>query len=355
MVLWKKHFPGYLVLLCFLLGGCASTAASALEEYPESPVEVLFGTDRNLTDATEPGKMFGFERGDVSYGVCTVSLPFDHRIGELERPVFKEDSTEHIVLIDVSLYDRQAFFTEVKRFVNRSADKQLLLFVHGYNMTFEKAAHNMAQMVSDLGFEGCPVLYSWPSRGKVSGYPADETSVRWSKNKLKRFLEDIAEMSGAKGIYLLAHSMGNRIVTDAFLELIEERQDLKHHFSALLLVAPDIDSGIFRRDIADSLVRSGSLVTIYVSSEDKALKASHRIHGFPRVGGVEGTPLIVPEIETIDATGVDTSFLGHSYFNRSRSVLSDIYYIINEDLRADERFSLEAVDTTDGRYWRFKK
>ncbi|UZJ37140.1 MULTISPECIES: alpha/beta hydrolase [unclassified Prosthecochloris] len=355
MVLWKRHSPGYLILLCFLLGGCASTAASALEEYPEPPVRMLFGTDRNRTDATDPGKVFGFERGDVAYGVCTVSLPFDHRIGELERPVFKEDSAEHVVLIDVCVYDRQAFFTEMQGCVNRSVDKQLLLFLHGYNMTFEKAAHNMAQIVADLGFEGCPVFYSWPSRGKVSGYPADETSVRWSKNNLKKFLEDIAVKSGSKSIYLLAHSMGNRILTDAFLELIEERQDLKRHFKALLLVAPDIDTGIFKRDIAERLGRSGSFVTIYASSEDKALKASRRIHGFPRVGEVEGIPLIVPEIETIDATGVDTSFLGHSYFNRSRSVLSDIYYIINEDLQADERFSLEAVDTTDGFYWRFKE
>ena len=61
-------------------------------------------------------------------------------------------------------------------------------------------------------------------------------------------------------------------------------------------------------------------------------------------------------IETIDATGVDTSLLGHSYFAATKTVLSDMFYIINQGQRADERFGLEAVMTGDERrYWRFRK
>ena len=189
----------------------------------------------------------------------------------------------------------------------------------------------------------------------MSGYPVDETNVKWSEKNLKQFLGDIAVRSGAENIFLMAHSMGNRALTGAFLELIEERPHLKNRFRALLLTAPDIDAEIFRRDMAESLKQSGALITIYASSRDKALKVSKSIHGYPRVGDAHDIPLIVPGIETIDASSVDTSFLGHSYFNGSRSVLSDMFYILNEELRADERFSLEAVDTTDGRYWRFKE
>ena len=355
MIPCNKYRINIPVLLCFFLSGCASTAIGALEGYPEPPVRVLFATDRNLTNAADFDKRFGFERADVTYGACTVSMPPDHRIGEMESPVFQEDIMEHVVLADISVYDKQFFFREAAGFVDHSAGKQLLVFVHGYNMTFEKAARRTAQIVEDLGFEGCPVFYSWPSRGKVSAYPADETNISWSKKNLKGFLEDLADKSGAGSIYLMAHSMGNRALTAAFMELIRERRDLKRRFKSLMLIAPDIDAGIFERDIAENLVRSGALVTVYVSSEDRALKVSRRIHGLPRVGDIDGFPLIVPGIETIDATSVDTSFLGHSYFNRSRSVLSDIYYIINEGLRADERFSLEPVDTTDGRYWRFKE
>lgn len=356
MISRNRNHTNFLVLLCFLLGGCASTAIGALEGYPEPPVRIFFATDRNLTDAAKLDKKFGFERGKVTYGSCTVSIPPDHRVGELERPVFKQDVMEHVVLTDIVVYDdKQVFFEKTSGFVECFGDKQMLVFVHGYNMTFAETARRMAQMITDLDFDGCPVFYSWPSRGKVSGYPADETNIRWSKKNIKEFFEDIAKCSGAENIYLMAHSMGNRALTDAFLEMIEGQQGFKGRFKSLLLVAPDIDAEIFERDIAESLGRSGALVTIYASSGDKALKISRRIHGFSRVGLVDGIPMIVPEIETIDATNVDTSFLGHSYFNRSRSVLSDIYYIINEGLRADERFSLEPVDTTDGRYWRFKE
>ena len=355
MILWKKNRINLYVLLAFCLSGCASTAVGAFEELAEPPVRIFFATDRNHTDSEEPGKMFGSERGEVSYGICAVSIPSDHRIGELESPIFSEDIMEHVVLADVSLYDRKDYFSKVAGFVDRSADKHMLVFVHGYNMTFKKAARRMAQVVRDLDFNGCPVLYSWPSRGKVSGYPVDETNVRWSEKNLKGFLEEIAVKSGAESIFLIAHSMGNRAVTGAFLELISERPLLEKRFKALLLTAPDIDAGIFRRDMAESLEQSGVHITIYVSSKDKALELSKRIHGFPRVGEVDGVPLIVPGIETIDASSVDTSFLGHSYYNGSRSVLSDMFYIINEDLRANERFSLEAVDTKDGRYWRFKE
>ena len=351
----KKTCINLLVLLAFFLGGCASTAVTALEELPEPPVRIFFATDRNHTDSEEPGKMFGSDRGALSYGICAVSVPPDHRIGELESPIFNKDVMEHVVLADVSLHDKMDYFDKMSGFVDRSADKSMLVFVHGYNMTFEKAARRMAQIVEDLDFDGCPVFYSWPSRGKVSGYPADEASVMWSEKNLKGFLEDIVMKSGAESIFLIAHSMGNRALTGAFLELIEKRPCRKNHFKALLLTAPDIDAEVFRRDIAGSLTQSGALITIYTSSRDKALKLSKRIHGYPRVGDVHGIPLIVPGIETIDASNVDTSFLGHSYYNGSRAVLSDMYYILNEELKANERFSLEAVDTTEGRYWRFKK
>lgn len=355
MVSRNSNRTNFLVLLCFLLSGCASTAVGALEELPEPPVRIFFATDRNQENSPEPGEKYGSDRGAITYGICSVSIPPGHRIGELERPVINEDVMEHIVLTDVSLYDIRDFFTEMSGFVDRSSGKKMLVFIHGYNMTFEKTARRTAQIVKDLGFDGCSVFYSWPSRGKVSGYPVDETNVKWSEKNLKQFLGDIAVRSGAENIFLMAHSMGNRALTGAFLELIEERPHLKNRFRALLLTAPDIDAEIFRRDMAESLKQSGALITIYASSRDKALKVSKSIHGYPRVGDAHDIPLIVPGIETIDASSVDTSFLGHSYFNGSRSVLSDMFYILNEELRADERFSLEAVDTTDGRYWRFKE
>ena len=59
-------------------------------------------------------------------------------------------------------------------------------------------------------------------------------------------------------------------------------------------------------------------------------------------------------IETIDATEVDTSFVGHSYFAEARSVLADLFYLVREGFRADRRFGLRAMNIDRGRYWIFK-
>ena len=64
---------------------------------------------------------------------------------------------------------------------------------------------------------------------------------------------------------------------------------------------------------------------------------------------------MVPDVETVDATYVDTSLVGHSYFAESRSVLSDMFYLIRNGERADMRFGLRRVDAQAGRYWEFKR
>ncbi|ASQ91088.1 hypothetical protein CHL67_09320 [Prosthecochloris sp. GSB1] len=343
------------VFLLLFLCGCASGAATALTDIPQPPVRLFYVADRNDSGSQDPGERYGGRRGVVSRGECVVSFPHDHRIGELERPILREDVSEHVVLSELDVLDRERFFRAVAEAVGRSPRKRLLVYVHGYNMTFEKAALRMAQVTSDLGFTGCPVLFSWPSLGKVGGYTVDETNVKWSEPHLAELLGDLSGASGARHIFLIAHSMGNRLLVNAFLRLLGERPEYKALFRGVFLTAPDIDAELFRRDIAGRLAESGARITLYASGDDRALRLSNRIHGNPRAGYVDGIPLVVPGIETIDATGVDTGMTGHSYYNDSRPVLSDMYYILNEDLGAESRFSLEAVETGDGCYWRFKE
>ena len=79
------------------------------------------------------------------------------------------------------------------------------------------------------------------------------------------------------------------------------------------------------------------------------------MHGNPRAGDSGDGRIVLAGIETIDATNADTSFLGHTYFAESRSAIADMYYLIKDRQRADQRFGLQAVDTGDGRYWVFRE
>jgi esterase/lipase superfamily enzyme len=281
-------------------------------------------------------------------------------MGELESPSiwkleFREDPAKHLVLLSVLVQPKDKYFTALATRVRASAKASAFLFVHGYNVSFENAARRTAQISYDLGFDGAPVFYSWPSQGTTPAYTVDEQNIEWAQANLKGFLEDFFSRSDAQSVYLIAHSMGNRALTRAVAYLLAEKPSLRQRLTEVILTAPDIDADVFKRDIAPALTESGRPITLYASSEDLALVASKKVHGYPRAGDSGQGLVVVPGIETIDATGTDTSLLGHSYFAETRSVLSDIFYLIRNGQRAEQRFGLQRVDTQAGKYWVFKR
>lgn len=280
-------------------------------------------------------------------------------MGELESPSiwrleFREDPEKHVVLLNVNVTTKDDFFADLSQLIRNSSRQQAFLFVHGYNVTFEDAARRTAQISYDLAFAGAPVFYSWPSRGTEAAYPYDEANIEWAESNLRRFLQDFLTRSEAEDIYLIAHSMGNRALTRAVASVLENNPQLRTRVKEVILTAPDIDADVFKRDIVPALTATGRPVTLYASSEDNALKLSKTFHGYPRAGDAGPGLIIMPGMETIDATSVDSSFLGHSYFADNQTVLSDIYYLLNYARRAHQRTALEAKDTDQGRYWEFK-
>src|SRR5262245_31066233 len=85
-----------------------------------------------------------------------------------------------------------------------------LVFLHGFNVTFEDAAIRAAQIGFDLKVLGATAFFSWPSRGRVTAYPADEATIEASEPAIADFLVDFAANCGAEKVHLIAHSMGNR-------------------------------------------------------------------------------------------------------------------------------------------------
>jgi esterase/lipase superfamily enzyme len=358
-----------------LLGACAVIAPASRggPHYPATAesgndsntlgyaiVKTYFATDRNLTGSTNPSQIFGGSRSDLRYGTCDVSLPRDHRMGDLESPSlwrleFQEDPTKHVMVRSVAIADKEEFFADIALRLHQSARSNALLFVHGYNVTFEDAARRTAQIAYDLGFEGAPVFYSWPSQGTTAAYTVDEQNIEWAQSNLRVFLEDFFMKSDAQNVYVIGHSMGNRAVTRAVASLLADKPAFRNRLKQVILTAPDIDADVFKRDIAPALAATGQRVTLYASSVDKALLASKMVHGNPRAGESGQSLVVVPGIETIDASHVDTSLIGHSYFAEERSVLSDLFYLVRDNLGADQRFGLKPVDASVGRHWEFKQ
>jgi esterase/lipase superfamily enzyme len=182
----------------------------------------------------------------------------------------------------------------------------------------------------------------------------DEANVEWTQADLAAFLADFLQQTEAEHVYLLAHSMGSRALAKAAASVIAARPELARRISEVILAAPDIDAEVFRQQLLPALAGVANPLTLYASSEDAALRASKAIHGYPRAGESGPAIVVAPGVETIDATGVDTGFIGHAYYAEQRSALSDMFYVVQKDTRAAERFGLQAVEGTTGRYWTFR-
>src|SRR5665213_1318008 len=306
---------------------------------------VFFATDRKRTASAAPADVFGAERGDgsLTLGSCEVSIPRDHRMAALERPSiwrfeFRQNPEKHVVLLDVQPAGEAQFYADIAQ---RIGDGQAFVFVHGYHVSFEDAARRTGQLAYDLQFPGAPIFFSWPSFNSLPSYLADEAAVEWSVPHLRDFLATLHARTGAQRIHLIAHSMGNRALTRA-LEALGSSMPAPA-FQQVVLTAPDIDRGVFVQ-MADSLRKAGERVTLYASTHDVALQASQRFHRGARAGESGADIVVLDGIDTVDASAVDTSFVGHSYFGGTRSVIGDIYTLLEKGDPPERRFGLEKTD-----------
>lgn len=322
-------------------------------------IPIFYGTDRKRAKPNHhPSSFYSAARGELELGICGVSIPRDHTKGELESPSvwkleFRENPSKHIILQSVEPLDAEEFVARLRRHAALSKRGDAFIFVHGYNVTFEDAARRTAQMAYDLEFDGAPIMYSWPSQGRTSQYVIDETNVEWTVPHLVQFLTLIATKPEIKTIHLIGHSMGNRALGAALKELLSYQSQIPMpRFRQLVLTAPDIDAGVFER-VAKTLGPTSERITLYASSKDKALAVSKKFHGYQRAGDTDPEIVVISGIDSIDASSVDTSLLGHSYFSGNRSVLSDLYYLLRHGKPPEERFGLIEKVLRGLKFWAF--
>jgi esterase/lipase superfamily enzyme len=298
-------------------------------EYVEVPV--FYGTTRKV-DSDDPRNVFGGQRGRLQYGVSWVSIPRVHEPGELEEPMLtiQEDPAKHVLLVSVGAIPKDRWFADLNASIADARMNQAFVFIHGYNTSFSDAARRTAQIKYDLGFAGPAILFSWPSHARTSMYLADEANAEWSVPLLARFLVDLRRRTGATTIHVIAHSLGNRVLTRA-VQLIDMDNDIqpKPSFSQVLLAAPDMDADIFRDELAPRMLKVARGITLYGASDDVAILASKRAHDATRAGEGGANLPIIEGIDSIDVTGIDTSFLKHSYIG-GVSLLGDVAQLICE-------------------------
>lgn len=320
---------------------------------------VWFGTNRKPKGDGFTGERF--ER--VTRGRVEVHVPEAHRFGETGTPFWKKllrfDLRDDTLRIQrIANLEREAFFGEIKQAMQdsrTSGDRpHALFFLHGFNVSFEEAAIRAAQIGYDLKVPGATAFFSWPSRGTVAAYPADEASIEASEGAITEFLVDFTTHCGAEQIHVIAHSMGNRGLLRALQRIAANAQTRgKVKFGQILLAAPDVDHDLFL-DLARLYPEHAERTTLYASDGDLPVHVSAKLHDAPRAGYF--TPYTVaPDIDTVAVPDFDVDLLGHSYFAQAEALLHDIYDLMRHGEAPGKRQRIGQAHHEGAIFWKLKR
>jgi esterase/lipase superfamily enzyme len=358
-------------------------------------VDLLYITDRGPeTDAASilpygetraKSIAFGSARVAIGSGVSWETLDRESRLAERTRELdlslervdelgrfpdepygveFRADGALYRDSADMADHKRAARLLreELRRRLARSPNKEITLYVHGFNESFATAAFTSAELCHFLGREPVCAFFTWPASRTgnfLTSYSSTTESAQYAEDHLKQVVRILATTPGVERLQLLAHSRGAglllKTVRDLFIEAIAAGKEPTKalRIDNLVLFSPDIDIDVARKDITygisdpdmftvwskERLPRSlGGRLTIYSSPQDRALRVSRILfRSRSRAGNMraEDVPMdlqryLAPlnKVDIIIYEGPRTDAHGHFYFTTNPRVSSDVIQLL---------------------------
>ena len=252
-------------------------------------VEFLFATTRQaVLKSPVEGVVYTGDRGPLSFGAASVRIPEDHKIGHIELPsswkifgisLYTQTTNEdkHFIIKRVTPLTVDTFGANVRE----KGAKSALVFVHGFNNSFDDSVCTAAQFFWDLQYQGLPVLFTWASRGDKTDYTYDKESANLAREAFIELLKKLHSL-GIEQVNVIAHSMGNLITVDALANYAQTSDPVQ--IARLVIAAPDVDRDVFEQ-LAPKAKAIVAGMTLYASSADLAMTVSRRLAGgIPRAG-----------------------------------------------------------------------
>lgn len=306
------RLTGLFCLLGLALAGCAPRGSIALDPAaapPGTPDTIYVATARA---ATATPLVFSRERTEsLGFARFDISVPPEREPGTVSFPRQNppDPETDFLTLGAGRFRDQAAFLAAVNRALAErpAANRELTVFIHGFNTNFPEGLYRQAQMRHDFGSAGVGVNFAWPSAARISGYAYDRESVLVARDALEDTLALLAR-TNARRIIVMAHSMGAQLAMETLRQMaIRGQPQFFDRLAAVVLMAPDMDIDVFR---ASLIPLQGKDIPFYlfVSSRDRALRfssllrfQSERLGSISSVSSVAGLPVTV-----IDLSGVET-------------------------------------------------
>jgi esterase/lipase superfamily enzyme len=201
----------------------------------------------------------------------------------------------------------------------------VLIYVHGFKQTFERAALDAAHLSDAIKFRGRTMVFSWPSKAGLFDYAYDRDSAMFSRDDLERVLSSIVSAPGAGRVHIIAHSMGTMLTLESLRQLYARYGDTAtSKIGAVVFAAPDIDLDVFSSAIKDVGPLTGK-ITVVAATNDRALELSAQLAGgVTRVGAAEKAVIEHLGVRVIDASDAGWGIINHDLFLSNADVLQVI-------------------------------
>ena len=297
-----------------------------------------------------------------------------------EDIVLDLEITDELAVLDTEIPiddlspEARYFFYKLNEALDRTLDKDLILYVHGANNTFYRASAQAAQFHHFTGRNTVVMFYAWPSAASLLRYAVDVNNARRSVSVFARLLEILGRHTTARSFDILAYSAGAKVLSPALTELREKYADedigqLKKRLrlGEIYFAAPDIDFRVFLENLA-TYIDLPNHVTLALNPNDSVLKHAARHHRVSRAGRPDPNELSAEETQwVIDAsrkmpldilwidseTIPDMSKGSHSFWYSHPWVSTDVLIQFLLQLRPEDR-GLAKYETERGhKLWYF--
>jgi esterase/lipase superfamily enzyme len=194
--------------------------------------------------------------------------------------------------------------------------------------------------------------------------------ARESGVDLARTIERIVRDVQPERLWIIANSMGGEVVITAFSELYKQQDmaDSETEIEHVILTAPDVSHEEFGGQFKHKIMALSENLTVYVSSNDRALLMSRVINRGRRLGESTVDPsnpdqsdeaasaleLVTPgndQVSLIDITPVNRTRNFHNFSLETPEFFDDLYLRLRNDKTPRTRLQYKVTTATGAEYW----
>jgi esterase/lipase superfamily enzyme len=335
-----------LFVFVFLLSACTDRGSTVLmpSAIGIGTIHRVFVTTERIPDETG---WFGADRSEERrYLAVDVSVPPNHKAGQIKAGYRNPNPQRSFVVAERSDFASNTQFraelgTALK--AHAPSDREVVLYVHGYNNSFLDGVYRSAQLMHDFELPGEVVHFAWPSAAHPLGYTYDRDSLLIARDGLEQTLRDISA-SGAKRIILVAHSLGTMLSMETLRQIeIREPGWSRRHLGGVVLISPDLDVELFRTQ-AGRIRELPQPFAIFVSQKDRVLALSSLINGVGNRLGNLADPVALADfpVTVLDVSDFSAGAGGHFTAGTSPALIN----ILNRSSEVDNAFQLDRAGKT---------